>query len=577
MKKTIFLKLFSGYFFLILILSSVILIFSFITIREHYINVLTVNLKNQASVLRLKIVPFLIEKHFDKLDVLVRQLGKEIDSRITIIDINGIVLSDSVENKKLMENHKNRAEVIDALNGNTGTSLRFSSTAKEKMLYVAIPIKENNKIIGVLRLSLFLKQVNTLLDSLKMKIINIVLIVIIISLIFAYVLSASLSKPIKSLADASRQIAKGNFNTKIFLKSTDELKELSDSFNYMTEEVKALFAELSRQKEELNSIISTIQEGLLVLDKEGKIILCNKSFEDIVKNGHIKGKLYWEICREPELSELVKRVWKDRENLTGEIQLYDKKYLFSATFFSIKEEIIILLHDITEIKNIEKIKKDFIVNVSHELRTPLTAIKGFVETLEGTTEKKNKQYLEIIKRNTDRLISIVKDLLLLSELEDKGLNLELEKVNLKKLIEDVVKIFEQKTKEKKLPIKINVNDEVLDIKADFFRLEQLFINLIDNAVKYTEKGEIAISVNKNGENIIIKIEDTGIGIPKEHLSRIFERFYVVDKSRSRILGGTGLGLSIVKHIVLLHNGSINVESTVGVGTSFTIFLPAKQS
>jgi two-component system phosphate regulon sensor histidine kinase PhoR len=233
----------------------------------------------------------------------------------------------------------------------------------------------------------------------------------------------------------------------------------------------------------------------------------------------------------------------------------------------------VIFHDITEIKNTEKIKKDFILNVSHELRTPLTAIKGFIESLGTEIDKKNLRYLDILKRNTERLINIVNDLLVLSELEDRETVLRLEDVDLNQLIEDIRKIFEQKLKEKKLNLKIQSADKHITVKADSFQLEQIFINLIDNAIKYTQKGGIVITVKQDKKYTTISIEDTGIGIPKENLTRIFERFYVVNKSRSRSLGGTGLGLSIVKHIVLLHNGKIDVESTLGKGTKFTISLP----
>jgi two-component system phosphate regulon sensor histidine kinase PhoR len=232
-----------------------------------------------------------------------------------------------------------------------------------------------------------------------------------------------------------------------------------------------------------------------------------------------------------------------------------------------------MCHDVTELKRVEKIKKDFVVNVSHELRTPLTAIKGFVETIYEDIDDKNRGYLAIIRRNTDRLINIVADLLLLSELEEKGAALSLEPCDLTIMIEQMRKIFEPRLREKGLLLTIPANPALPDLMADAFKLEQVFVNLIDNAIKYTETGGITISLLQQNGQVLIEIQDTGIGIPREHLSRIFERFYVVDASRSKQLGGTGLGLSIVKHILLLHNGTIDVESTPGQGTKFIITLP----
>jgi two-component system phosphate regulon sensor histidine kinase PhoR len=232
-----------------------------------------------------------------------------------------------------------------------------------------------------------------------------------------------------------------------------------------------------------------------------------------------------------------------------------------------------MLHDITHIKKLGQVKKDFVTNVSHELRTPLTAIKGYVETLETEIGPEQKGYVDIIKRNIERLINIVTDLLTLSQVEEKSVALEIEEVDVRTLAEYAFKIFEPRAREKNLSMELRAEPHLPRLKGDPFRLEQLLINLIDNAVKYTERGTITISLRPQNNNVIFEVQDTGTGISQEHLDRIFERFYVVDKSRSRKMGGTGLGLSIVKHIVQLHNGQIQVESSPGKGTKFTVILP----
>jgi two-component system phosphate regulon sensor histidine kinase PhoR len=241
------------------------------------------------------------------------------------------------------------------------------------------------------------------------------------------------------------------------------------------------------------------------------------------------------------------------------------------------EQIVFIFHDITEIKNIERIKKDFVVNVSHELRTPLAAIKGYAETLrEEADAEPSKKYVEIIERNTDRLINIVNDLLLLSSLEEKPA-LELEDIHFNELLENVTKIFDQRLKDKDLSLVKDLRENLPTIHADPFKLEQMLINLLDNAIKYTDRGEITLSADVQDQRVRIRVTDTGIGIPKDDIPRIFERFYVVDKSRSRKYGGTGLGLSIVKHIVLLHHGTINIESGLSKGTTVTVTLPINLS
>jgi two-component system phosphate regulon sensor histidine kinase PhoR len=335
-----------------------------------------------------------------------------------------------------------------------------------------------------------------------------------------------------------------------------------------------LFGELSRQKEELDSIISSLQEGILVLDKEERVLIANESLQIITGKNLEKGKLYWEILREPKLNELLKRVKTARQNSTEEIDLNNRTFLCSATFLQYKEEITVVFHDITEIKKLQKIKTDFVLNVSHELRTPLTSIKGFIETIETRAlDDENRHYIGIIKRNTDRLINIINDLLSLTEMEEKGTKLLLETVNLKDIIEHALIVFEQQIQSKDLSIRLSIEPDLPTVQGDPFKLEQVFINLIDNAIKYTEKGGITIEIKARDKKIVVTLQDTGAGIPPEHLSRIFERFYVVDKSRSKKLGGTGLGLSIVKHIILLHSGTIKAESSQGHGTTFIITLP----
>ena len=575
MKRSIFFKIFSMFCLIILLLSILIFIFSFRTIRTHYINTLSLDLKNLAYTLKLKVLPIIEEKDFGRLDSLTKEIGKNIKTRITIIAPSGKVLADSEKDPRFMENHNNRPEVKQAKKEGFGKSLRFSTTVKEEMLYVAIPIKSKGKFLGILRVSLFLKDINKLLNSLKLKIFGVVIFITFLSLLGATFFSKNLSRPLKELVLASKRLANGDFSAKVSFKRNDEIGILADSFNEMSKELKRLFVDLTLKQEELNSIVSSLEEGLLVLDKNGRIILYNESFKRIVKTNP-EGKFWWEVMRNPEIAQLIEKAKRGKRISSEEIELNEKVFLTSFVFIPSKEELIVVLHDITEFKKLEKIKKDFVVNVSHELRTPLTAIKGYVETLEEEVEGDAKHYLEIIKKHTERLINIVGDLLLLSELEEKGLTQIKKEVNLEEIAKDVFKIFEQKAKEKGLELNL-ICEGTPVIKGDPFKLEQMFINLIDNAIKYTEKGNVTVSLKQSYKKVVVKIKDTGIGIPREHLDRIFERFYVVDKSRSKKLGGTGLGLSIVKHIVLLHNGKIDVKSSPGKGTEFIITFPTNLS
>jgi two-component system phosphate regulon sensor histidine kinase PhoR len=577
MKRSFFSKIFIGYLLIIFALSSLILVLFLNTIREFHRDTLTDHLKTLGYALNSEVEHLLDTGRAHQLDGFIKTLGSKIQTRVTLIATDGTVLADSEENIQSMENHSHRPEVVEALQGKTGKSIRFSSTTDGDMLYVAVPIEKDGKITGVIRTSLFLKDVDNLLIKLNYRVAGISLGIVFIALIGAFLISNSVVQPIRRLTLAARKVSSGDFSVRVFLKTKDELRGLADSFNRMNEEMEKMFSELGQQKEELKSIIESLQEGLLVLDKQGRVIRSNESFRKIIGNQAVEGKFYWEIMRNPRFPELLKKAGLEKKKFMEDLTLADKVFMCSVTPLQGGDGIVSTFYDITEIKNTEKIKKDFVINVSHELRTPLTAIKGYAETLRkevGTAP--GNRYLEIVERNTERLINIVTDLLLLSGLEEKTA-LELEDIDLGGLLENVIRIFDQRLKDKQLSLVIDAQENLPPIKADLFKLEQMLVNLLDNAVKYTDRGKITVSLDVQDKRVRIRVRDTGIGIPKEDIPRIFERFYVVDKSRSRKSGGTGLGLSIVKHIVLLHHGTIDIESALGKGTSVTVTLPTDLS
>jgi len=578
MKKTLLFKVFSGYCIVTIILSALILAFSFPIIRHYHIETVAGSLKDLAMILSPQLTPMLIDGNSQRLDSIAKSLGREIHSRITVIAPDGKVLADSEKNPSVMDNHRTRTEVAQALEGTPGRFVRFSDTLKKEMLYVAIPIEKDKKVIGVIRLSQYLENIDNITNQIRLKIFQITFLIIGISLLAAFIFSRNLSKPLHELILAAQRVAKNDFNVKVFLKNKDELRDLAESFNFMVDQIKTLFAELYKQKEEWDSIILSLREGFLILDKDEKVVFFNESFKSMINTAPEKGRFYWEVIREPKLSELIREVRETKKDLMKEAEFNNRIFSCSATFLLSQKEIAIVFHDITDIKNLEKIKTDFVQNISHELRTPLTSIKGFIETLGETVKNaEQKRYIDIVKRNTDRLINIINDLLLLSELEEKNTEPEYEKVDLKVLIENSVKIFEQQLSEKGLNLAVAINPETPEIQGDAFKLEQMIINLLDNAIKYTDRGDISVSLGPHEKTVILTVQDTGVGIPGDQLPRIFERFYVVDKSRSKKLGGTGLGLSIVKHIVILHNGKIDVESTLGVGTKCIVTFPLDPS
>jgi len=572
MKKTFFLRLFGGYALIVLALGILVLIFSHAFEKKFHLKTLVQGLEDLGTTIQPEVIRLYEGENFGQLDSYVKDLGEKINTRISVIDLKGKVVADSDSNPKEMENHRYRPEIIRAYSGKTGKSVRFSRTVKEKMLYIGIPLIINGEISGVLRLSLYFEEINLWFSNLRRNISLIVLSLIILSLFVSYVLSRNISKPIRKLREAAQKTASGEMNIQVLIKEKGELKELAESFNSMTERLSQLFDDLNAQKEQLMCILQTMEEGLVTLDNTGRIIFCNDRFKTIINNSSPEGQFYWEFIRISEFKTIFAKSKKERKTQIEEIALDEKVFLCSANYLETRHEIVITFHEITTEKNLEKIKKDFVVNVSHELRTPLTSIKGYLETIEGLDETQ-KQYLNTAKRNTERLISIVKDLLLISEIESDEFKIKKQDVNIKDLLLRVIKIFKPSVEQKKLKLEIDLEKNMPEIKGDPFKLEQVFINLIDNAVKYTEEGTIRIQAKKTNSNIEISVKDTGIGIPEQDLPRIFERFYVVDKSRSKTVGGTGLGLSIVKHIIHLHKGTIKVESKPGQGTAFCISLP----
>lgn len=573
MKKTLFFKISGGFLILILIFSAAVLLFTFSRIRSFYIDSIAQELETLGTAVKTDIVELWQKQETDALDDYFKEFGRQIETRITLVNDNGSVLADSDEEPEVMDDHKFRPEIIRAFGGEPGQSLRFSKTVQRDMLYVSLPVRQEGRVTAVLRLSRYLHDINSLLSGLSQSLLQFILILLVLSIAAALIMTRSFTRPLGQLSEAAQRIGSGDFDVKVLIKKQDELQELAQSFNYMTEQIKNLFQEISQKKDEMQSILLSIEEGLLVIDKEGRIVLSNQSFCEISQVQVENGQYYWEVIREPQFSEMIESASKQGSRYTQEFEFNDRIYYCSINFLENRDELVITFHDITKVKNIEKIKRDFVINVSHELRTPLTAIKGFLETLEEETDGRPLDYVQTIKRNTERLIHIVKDLLMLSEVEDKRKPLRKEKFDPGKLIGDVGKIFEPRIQQKKLDMIINIEPELPSLYADPFMLEQVVINLLDNAVKYTESGRITIDLKQEDGQLVLSIQDSGIGIPKKDVSRIFERFYAVDKSRSRSLGGTGLGLSIVKHIVQLHGGRIDIESSPGIGTRFVITLP----
>lgn len=571
MKKTVLGKHLISFFIIIGLFTTFLLVFVFKTVRNFYTENLTENLQNINQSLLPTVSQFLKNGRFQELNNTVCFLGRKTGIRITIILPTGKVVADSETNPELMENHLTRLEIREALQGRPYHTIRPSNTLKEKMLYVSLPVRENGKILGAVRTSFWLKEAEDLLGQIQKKVVLFALVLLVISFLFSYASALGIARVIRDLKIGFQSLARGKFQVRIFPNYHGEFQELINGFNELAGQMQVLFDSYSRQTEELRSVINAIQENLGLFDKEGKLVLSNSNFNNLLTENDPRGRHYWELLRETAFASIIEEARKKKSGLTRELTLGPRTFLCSVAPVAEKEEIVVVLHDITDIKNLGRLKKNLVSNVSHELKTPLTAIKGYAETI-NCPDEENRHYVEVIKSHTERLINIVNDLITLAELEESPAPLQKEPVNLTLLTAEVIEIFKPRLVEKNLNFRLNADKDCL-VYGDSFKLTQVITNLLDNAIRYTDKGEIEVEVKKSGEFVQVKVKDTGIGINPEHLDRIFERFYVVDKSRSRKTGGTGLGLAIVKHIVDLHKGKIAVQSTPGAGTEFTVTLP----
>ncbi len=575
MKRRIFTRVFLGY---AIVSFLAVLVFAFYTLRlarDISFDTLTRGLESAALTAKVPITPLLPRGRSSELDALVAGIGREGRVRVTVIDRKGVVLADSQDDPAGMENHSERPEVAVALRGATGMSSRFSGTVRRWMIYVAVPVlASDGAVAGVVRASTYAEELSAVTMRERTGLALFASILFVVCLLSAFGFSRTITAPLRDLAGVVGRFAAGDFGARLHLRRRDEIRVLADSFNSMGEHVQSLFLERAQRAQELDGIFSSVQQGILVLDSAGKIVRSNRGFEELAQNHPVEGKTLWEVVRAPQLTELVQRARVTGARQSDEVAIGEKTILCTVERMEGREELIVVLNDTSDVRRLEAVKRDFVVNASHELRTPLTAIIGSLEMIEGMQLGEADRWVDAIRRNSERMSAIVQDLLLLSGLEARGAEPSAEQVDLKRLAGDVTGMFAHRAETQGIGLTLTVSEDLPSLTADAFLLEEMLVNLIDNALKYTEKGGVTVTIAPDGAHgVRIEVADSGIGIPEDSVPRIFERFYVVDKSRSRKLGGTGLGLSIVKHIVSSHAGTINVYSVLGKGTRFEIILP----
>jgi two-component system phosphate regulon sensor histidine kinase PhoR len=556
---------------------------------DFYHNQVAEGLQARANLIKDQFLEKLRVEDFKGMEALCKELGKSSSTRITIILPNGKVAADSEENPADMENHSNRPEFKDAFEEGIGKSVRFSHTLDQNMMYLAVPIKEQGKILAVVRTSVPVVAVNEKLYDLNNKIILSAIIVAICAAIATLIVSRRISQPIKQMKETAQRFALGQLELRVPLLKQGELTELAQALNEMAQQLQDRIQTITQQRNELKAILSSMVEGVVAIDSNGYIVNINEAAANFLNTDIAKaqGSSIEEVIRNTEFQEFIKGILNEEQSGQTDVVLSGREdrivRLDGANLTDSKggkSGAVIVISDMTRMRRLEDVRRDFVANVSHELRTPITSIKGFVETLlEGAIQnpQQAERFLRIIAKHSDRLNAIVEDLLSLSSLEEgsEKRKITFEKTSLKHVLDSVIAMSMIKAEVKDITIELDC-DESIEVKINTNLLEQAILNLVDNAIKYSEPaGKVQIKAYHTNKTVVISVRDYGCGIPRIHQSRIFERFYVIDKSRSRKLGGTGLGLAIVKHIAEVHGGKVTIESSPGAGSTFFLHLPAE--
>jgi two-component system phosphate regulon sensor histidine kinase PhoR len=588
-------KVFLSYFAVIVLLFASFYILSATESRKRQIVTIGERLGKEARFLA-RVLPS--GEAGPVFDTLCRQLGDDLASRITVIALDGRVLCDSAEPSADMENHAGRPEVVEARRRGYGSITRYSTTVDVDMFYHAFYQKDGGAERFV-RVAKPLQEVKSSIQSIRWSIFSGLLLASAMGLLLAWFFSRHLTRRFQRLEQFASQVAQGSFPQNFFPNPTrDEISLLEQRLNEMSRKIRDNLQQVTAEKEKADSILRCMVEGVLVLDPKGQVLLMNdqaRAMFHVPLGREIHGASMLEISRHPEVRKILDDVLAfnfAEQRYSKEVELDGERW-FRVNAVQLRNArgqslgSILVFHDITDIKRFESMRSDFVANVSHELRTPLTAIRGYVETLmesPPSDPRDSRQFLEIIERHSERLSRLTEDLLTLSDLESGNIQLALQPLDPNQLIQRVLEIFWERAAKKDVKLLHDLNSEVPKLHGDADRLQQLFINLVDNAIKYTPSGgtvtlNAALKAADDGvaPTVEISVSDTGPGIPEKDLPRLTERFYRVDKARSRDLGGTGLGLAIVKHIVQAHKGELKIESAINKGTTVRIHLPLAPS
>jgi two-component system phosphate regulon sensor histidine kinase PhoR len=518
----------------------------------------------------------------------VEEIARIARARVTVIDREGKVIAETDKGAATLGSHLERPEIQEARVRGKGSATRYSRTLKEEMIYVALPIQKGSEIVGYIRLARTLGEVKKTIEEFTAILLQSFLIILVSSAAVAFLFSRRLTTPIRDMEHFTERLRRGETPGTLMIRSSDEIGLLAENINYMVDELQKRIAALQEEKAKVEAAFSSALDGILILDHQGRIEIVNRGMWAMIGERYrdIVGKTPLEAFRNLGLQKALDKYRSGGMPVSQEIELGDgEPVMLDVSITPVRGvdaaegKTMLVFHDVTRLKKLERMRVDFVANVTHEIKTPLTAILGFVETLqEGAIEDREtaKKFLSTIARHAERLNRLVEDLLTISNIELGEMRFCFESVALSGVAQSVLHMIQLKAREKKIELTSAIPEDLPLISADRDRLSQILINVLDNAVKFTpEGGTVTLSAAQAaGNEVVVKIADTGIGVPRDEISRLGERFYRVDKTRSRELGGTGLGLSIVKHLMTAHKGRMEVESLLGRGTTVSLYFPA---
>lgn len=585
--KRLLWQLYPTYLVVIVLALAALTWFDAQTLRSSYYRQTAGSLEARAVLLEQQVRGRLDPAAGPALQALCRELGTRTGTRFTLILPDGKVLGDSRENPARMENHAGRPEVRGALAGHPATATRFSRTLLRDMMYVAVPVTEQGRITGVVRAAMGIDAISGTLDGLYLRVAFAGLVIILITALASLWISRRISRPLEEMTRGAERFAQGDLQQRLALRGSAEIDALALAMNQMAGQLDDRIQAVVNQRNEQEAMLASMVEGMLAIDTEERILRINRAAEQLlgIRSGQVLGRRLQEVVRKADLQRFVARTLASRAPVEADLTLHDQQERFLQAHGTLLRGgdgqdlgALIVLNDVTRLRRLENLRRDFVANVSHELKTPITAIKGCVETLldgAAADPEAGRRFLEIIARQGERLNAIIDDLLTLSRIEQDADQQEipLQTAPLRGVLEAALQSCSVTAAARSITLELEC-PEPLPAAISPPLLEQALVNLIDNAIKYSDQGgRVQVSAGRSGEETRIAVRDWGCGIPREHLPRLFERFYRVDKARSRKVGGTGLGLAIVKHIVQAHRGRVTVESNPGSGSLFTIVLP----